>query len=88
MQTGSSSMNATTMGTCNNCHDTKTNTVGARAIAAHGYEGIESSGANFGSGRTYAFWRGGGGNAFNLNPSAGQCQVSCTTNNYSPGGMY
>lgn len=86
LSSGPASMNATTFGTCNNCHDTKTANVGARAIAAHGYEGMEATGANFAGGRTYAFWRGGGGNATNWSP--GNCAVSCTTETYTPGGKY
>jgi predicted CxxxxCH...CXXCH cytochrome family protein len=84
---GFSSMNATTMGTCANCHVTTTATVGARAVAVHGYNVTEAGAATFPTtaSRPYAFWRGG--------PSVtywgpGSCQVSCTTETYTSTGVY
>ena len=85
----STSMNATTLGTCSNCHGSTTNNIGAQAVNGHGFNALESTGgATFATSgqRPYAFFR--GGSMTNWNYNTPTCTVSCTTGTYSPGGMY
>ena len=83
---GGSSMGTATMGVCKNCHGTYTDTVGARAVGAHGADVTESGLAVWPttSSRPYAFVR--GTNWTYWGP--GSCSNACTTRTYSPGGMY
>jgi predicted CxxxxCH...CXXCH cytochrome family protein len=81
---GPASMSASTMGSCYLCHGTAAVNAATRAISGHGFDGIESTGANFTGGRPYAFIRGAQWTTW----SPGTCQNSCTTGSYSPGGVY
>jgi len=83
---GGSSMSTTTMGTCKNCHGTYTDTLGARAVGAHGADVTESGAATWPTtnSRPYSFIR--GTNWTYWGP--GSCSNACTTRTYTPGGVY
>lgn len=87
---GGSSMNVTTMGTCKNCHGTYTDTLGARAVGAHGANVTENGAATYPttSSRPYAFIRGTNWSTGAQYWGPGSCSNACTTRTYSPGGVY
>jgi predicted CxxxxCH...CXXCH cytochrome family protein len=90
---GIQSMSATTLGTCSNCHGSgTTNTIGARATDAHGFEGMLANGNNLNNGtgsRTYNFFR----QTPNLDAwtvrTCARTGSGCTPSAaYTPGGAY
>ena len=88
----SGSMSASTMGVCGNCHTGNIDAPGARAVGAHGANLTENGAATWPTtnSRPYAFWRGsnvtywGPGSCSLTNQTGG----SCTTQTYTPGGLY
>jgi hypothetical protein len=86
LQTGNNNMNASTFGLCRNCHSGGTDTIGSRAVDAHGANGRASDGnVNLGTGRPYSFFR---GNTNLVDWLPGTCNGGCTVGTYAPGGLY